>query len=187
MGTCAEPVKLSDTTHSIIDGSHSVASAAEELTGGVRHGLRSVAESVGHSAADTITRSAPLAGSSAGALGKSAVVLGGASASALGEVYGAIEASTETVLGAASSAASGAVGHRYGSDAETATKQLGGSVQKASKAAFNVASFGLRSMARATAKQTVKGVGSNLQAARGAGGAAAGDAAEVPSTAAVSE
>ena len=168
VGSNAEPVVLSDGVHALIDTTHSAASAAEELTGGVRNGLRSVATTVGRGAADSITRAAPLAGSSASMLGASAVALGGASAAALGHVFGAIETSTMTVVGATSSAASGAIGHCYGSDAEAAAKQVGGSVQKAARAALNVGSFGVRSLARATARQAVQGVGDNLQHARGA-------------------
>ncbi|KAJ1634545.1 senescence-associated protein-domain-containing protein [Pavlovales sp. CCMP2436] len=162
----AEPMRVSPTANSLIDTTSSAAKAAEDFTGGVRSGLTAVAVSVGSSAAESLTQKSSLAGPGSGVFGSSAVALGGASAAALGEVYTALEISTQTVLGAASTAASGAIGHRYGSEAEAAAATVGGSVQNITRSAFNISSFGVRSLAKATAKQTVKGVGSQLNEAR---------------------
>jgi hypothetical protein len=179
-------MRVSETTTAILGATHSAASAAEELTGGVRKGIGNVASTLGASTADALTRKGPLSGtgSTAGVLGISVVTLGGASASALTEIYGAIETSTHAVIGATTNASAGAVGHRYGSEAEAAAMQLGGSVQKAGRAALNVASFGAKSLARSSArtavKSTIKGVGSNMALARSSSGSAAPPAPASP-------
>lgn len=159
----AEPVRVGSTTATVIDATSSVTAAAEDLTASVRSGVGAAASSVGGAAAATITRDgasgAPVRGS---VVGRSVAALGSASASAVSEVYSAVETSTNTVLGAGSATAAGAVGHRYGEEAEAAAAKVGGSVQSAGRAVLNVASFGIKSISRAVAKETAKGVATNV-------------------------
>jgi hypothetical protein len=161
----SEPVVLSRTATTLIDATHSAAAAAEDVTGGVRRGLGSVAQLAGEGVANSLT-SRVLAGGGTGALGTTAVTLGSATANALSEVYGAIETSATAVIGSSSGAISGAIGHRYGDQAEAAAAQLGVSAQKASRAVFNASSFGIKALARTTAKQAARGVSSNFAASR---------------------
>mmetsp|Transcript_22600 Transcript_22600/g.61179 ORF Transcript_22600/g.61179 Transcript_22600/m.61179 type:complete len:370 (+) Transcript_22600:19-1128(+) len=154
-----KPLTLGPGSKAVVGAAAASTSAAADLSGGVRDGVGTFAQAVGNATASVITGGGARGGKMRGTtVGRSAAHLGSATLGAASTVFSAVEEGSGQVVKATTGAAAGMVGHRYGGEAQEAATAMGGSVQKAHKTFFNVASLGVRGVTRSVAKETAKGV-----------------------------
>ena len=82
--------------------------------------------------------------------------VGAASLGAAGEVLGAAEDACKQVVASMSATTSGAIGHRYGDDAESLAQTSLAAVQSAAHTALNVVSLGPKAVAKSSAVAAAK-------------------------------
>ena len=82
--------------------------------------------------------------------------VGAASLGAAGEVLSAAEGACKQVVASMSATTSGAIGHRYGDDAESLAQTSLAAVQSATHTALNVASLGYKAVAKSSAVAAAK-------------------------------
>ena len=82
--------------------------------------------------------------------------VGAASLGAAGEVLSAAEGACKQVVASMSATTSGAIGHRYGDDAESLAQTSLAAVQSAAHTALNVVSLGPKAVAKSSAVAAAK-------------------------------
>lgn len=107
--------------------------------------------------------------------------VGAASLGAAGEVLSAAEDACKQVVASMSATTSGAIGHRYGDDAESLAQTSLAAVQSATHTALNVVSLGYKAVAKSSAVAAAKS-GATTVAELDKNGATAPAAAAVSSS-----
>ena len=130
------------------------AGTTEAVTDGVCSSINKAATAVGRrvaGAAREVPATEPPSQSRAGIK-----AVGAASLGAAGEVLSAAEDACKQVVASMSATTSGAIGHRYGDDAESLAQTSLAAVQSAAHTALNVVSLGPKAVAKSSAVAAAK-------------------------------
>lgn len=130
------------------------AGTTEAVTDGVCCGINKAATAVGRRVAGAARERPATEPPSQSRAGIKAV--GAASLGAAGEVLSAAEGACKQVVASMSATTSGAIGHRYGDDAESLAQTSLAAVQSATYTALNVASLGYKAVAKSSAIAAAK-------------------------------